>query len=250
MPEPEDRRRDEKDAEREVWCLSNGDRSRLAVAETPEQKSSHHRVCPIQIRISRSPRHGIVMSGRRPLIKGFFCGKAVHRRTRTSGLTRRATVRNTRNPSAARKRNNHQSLRSSRGLRTRVRASGRSPISGVEEGGDCWKSSCALRSARWQGPWCPFRGRFNNPMAGTRERSTRCRDSRTHSWGVQPGRFYGGPKYVIIASMTEITVTFAKPVSCAGAVSSTWSDCGGEALSESEPGGGEALEHLSKGRRR
>jgi hypothetical protein len=36
MHEPEDRRRDEKDAEREVWCLSNGDRSRLAVAETPE----------------------------------------------------------------------------------------------------------------------------------------------------------------------------------------------------------------------
>jgi len=58
MREPEDRRRDEKDAEREVWCLSNGDRSRLAVAETPEQKSSHHRACPIQIRISRSSRHG------------------------------------------------------------------------------------------------------------------------------------------------------------------------------------------------
>jgi hypothetical protein len=36
MHEPEDRRRDEKDAEREVWCLTNGDRSRLAVAETPE----------------------------------------------------------------------------------------------------------------------------------------------------------------------------------------------------------------------
>jgi hypothetical protein len=49
MREPEDRGRDEKYAEREVWCLSNGDRSRLAVAETPEQKSSHHRVCPIQI---------------------------------------------------------------------------------------------------------------------------------------------------------------------------------------------------------
>src|ERR1700730_15381716 len=60
MPEPEDRRRDEKDAEREVWCLSNRYRSRLAVAETPEQKSSHHRACPIQIRISRSSRYGSV----------------------------------------------------------------------------------------------------------------------------------------------------------------------------------------------
>jgi hypothetical protein len=49
MHEPEDRHRDEKDAEREVWCLSNGDRSRLAVAKAPEQKSSHHRACPIQI---------------------------------------------------------------------------------------------------------------------------------------------------------------------------------------------------------
>jgi transposase len=58
--EPEDRRRDQKDAEREVWCLSNGDRSRLAVAETPEQKSSHHRARPIQIRISRNSRHSSV----------------------------------------------------------------------------------------------------------------------------------------------------------------------------------------------
>src|SRR5438132_5845192 len=62
MREPEDRRRDEKYAEREVWCLSNGDRSRLAVAETPEQKSSHHRVCPIQIRRALAGRGG---SGRR-----------------------------------------------------------------------------------------------------------------------------------------------------------------------------------------
>src|SRR5262249_19068011 len=58
MPEPEDRRRDEKDDEREVWCLTNGDRSGLAVAETPEQKSSHLRSCPIHVRISLSSRHG------------------------------------------------------------------------------------------------------------------------------------------------------------------------------------------------
>jgi hypothetical protein len=48
MLEPEDRRRDEKYAERKVWRLSNGDRPRLAVAETPEEKSSHRGVCPIQ----------------------------------------------------------------------------------------------------------------------------------------------------------------------------------------------------------
>jgi hypothetical protein len=78
--EPEDRRRDEKDAEREVWCLSNG-RSRLAVAETPEQKSSHHRACPIQIPISRSSRHasGILLY---VLLDGFDLGVGI-----LSGMT-------------------------------------------------------------------------------------------------------------------------------------------------------------------